>query len=571
MEDLTGKQFGQYQIVAPLGEGGMAAVYKAYQPAMERFVAIKVLPRHMASSEEFIARFRREARMLAQLQHPHILPVFDYGEANNYPYIVMPFVSSGTLAELLHKQRLPLIQVRQILTQIGDALSYAHGHGMIHRDIKPSNVLIDELGNCLLTDFGLARMAEVSTNLTASGAVMGTPAYMSPEQGAGSNIDQRSDIYSLGIVLYEMVTGRVPYTAETPVAVVFKHIQDPLPSIRKFNPNLPEAVELVLLKALAKNAADRYQTAQDFVRALQMSIQDTSENQTAVPEYSASTKTTKTIVPVEEVQVRNKWLLPSGILIGVAILAVGVFWASGGRNTQIPPTQPSADTQVLATSTLTAPTVTAIETQTTTNTSIPSTEIAALDGILAYLNDVQILYVDTFDNPPDSEWNIDAGTFEDGVMKIIGNENWFGASWNGTLGENQGVVVDFNYSIDSLSEVYVENGAWETDQYKRFGVYIGSNQVDTNAYMGKEDHGGAKFSGSLTFEPGVNYSFLMAILPNGELLEAVWNPSDTSETLFYREKFDESWAGLTWTLWIGVNQGTVQFDNFNQISFSGAK
>ena len=291
MEDLTGKQFGHYQIVAPLGEGGMAAVYKAYQPSMERYVAVKVLPRHMSSSEEFVNRFRREARLLAQLQHPHILPVFDYGEADGYPYIVMPFVQSGTLAELLHKRQQKLSEVRRIMLQIGDALSYAHTRGMIHRDIKPSNVLIDERGNCLLTDFGLARMAEASTKITTSGTVMGTPAYMSPEQGAGSTIDHRSDIYSLGIIFYEMVTGRVPYTAETPIAIVFKHIQDPLPSARKLNPALPESVELVLLKALAKNPEDRYQTAEDLVQAIQRSIPegiaaDTMSSQESMPDVA---------------------------------------------------------------------------------------------------------------------------------------------------------------------------------------------------------------------------------------------------------------------------------------------
>ena len=288
MEDLTGKQFGYYQIVAPLGEGGMAAVYKAYQPSMERYVAVKVLPRHMATSEEFVNRFRREAKLLAQLQHPHILPVFDYGEAEGYPYIVMPFVNSGTLSELLQKRHLSLPEVRRIMTQLADALSYAHTRGMIHRDIKPSNVLIDERGNCLLTDFGLARMAEASTKITTSGTVMGTPAYMSPEQGAGSDIDHRSDIYSLGIMFYEMVTGRVPYTAETPVAIVFKHIQDPLPSARKLNPNLPEAVELVLLKALAKNPDDRYQTADDFGQAIQRAISDTYDDKTQIAEQKIS-------------------------------------------------------------------------------------------------------------------------------------------------------------------------------------------------------------------------------------------------------------------------------------------
>ncbi len=285
MEDLTGKQFGPYQIVAPLGEGGMAAVYKAYQPSMERYVAIKVLPRQMAESEEFIARFKREAHLLAQLQHPHILSVFDYGQTpDGYTYIVMPFIQSGTLSDILSKRRMNLLEIRRIMTQVGDALGYAHARGMIHRDVKPSNVLIDERGNCLLTDFGLARMTDGSAKLTSSGAIMGTPAYMSPEQGAGQALDGRSDIYSLGIIFYEMVTGQVPYQAETPIAIVFKHIQDPLPPARKIVPDLPEAVERVLLKSLAKSQGDRYQNAEDFVEAVQMAIPAFPASQPVIPQ-----------------------------------------------------------------------------------------------------------------------------------------------------------------------------------------------------------------------------------------------------------------------------------------------
>ena len=272
MENLTGKQFGPYQIVAPLGEGGMAAVYKAYQPGMERYVALKVLPRNYADDAQFLARFQREAKLLAQLQHPHILPVFDFGQAEGYTYIVMPFIQSGTLTDQLKGTPVPLPRIRQIITQVGEALNYAHARGMIHRDIKPSNILIDESGNCLLTDFGLARMVEDAVNLTSTGTIMGTPAYMSPEQGSGSRIDARSDIYSLGVVLFEMATGRVPYQAETPIAVVFKHVQDPLPPARSINPDLPEAVELVILKSLAKNPEDRYQTAADMVRAIQSAV-----------------------------------------------------------------------------------------------------------------------------------------------------------------------------------------------------------------------------------------------------------------------------------------------------------
>jgi serine/threonine-protein kinase len=184
----------------------------------------------------------------------------------------MPFIQSGTLTDQLKGSPISLPRIRQVITQVGEALAYAHARGLIHRDIKPSNILIDESGNCLLTDFGLARMVEDAVNLTSTGTIMGTPAYMSPEQGSGAKIDARSDIYSLGVVLFELATGRVPYKAETPIAVVFKHVQDPLPPARSINPDLPEAVELVILKSLAKNPEDRYQTAADMVRAIQAAI-----------------------------------------------------------------------------------------------------------------------------------------------------------------------------------------------------------------------------------------------------------------------------------------------------------
>ena len=400
MEDLTGMQFGHYQIVAPLGEGGMAAVYKAFQPNMERYVAVKVLPRHMSTSEEFVIRFRREAKLLAQLQHPHILPVFDYGEADGYPYIVMPFVQSGTLAGIIQTRSLSLSEIRRIIVQIGEALSYAHMRGMIHRDIKPSNVLIDERGNCLLTDFGLARMAEASTKITSSGTVMGTPAYMSPEQGTGSNLDQRSDIYSLGIILYEMVTGRVPYTAETPVAVVFKHIQDPLPSARKLNPDLPESVELVLLKALAKSPDDRYQTADDFVRAIQRAIPENDAADKSISRDStfiASTAAPTSVPAVQpnqsqspETPLDSKTAIsgspkPRRSLIwavagfgAIALVAIIVFVGISMLGTKLLPSPSATDRVTEAIAPTNSPA--SLPTSTSLPISVPPTEISSGEG-----------------------------------------------------------------------------------------------------------------------------------------------------------------------------------------------
>lgn len=268
MEDLTGLQLGQYQVVSPLGEGGMAAVYKAYQPGIERYVALKILPRHLASDPEFYGRFEQEARLIAQLQHVHILPVHDFGEQDGYTYIVMPLIESGTLADLMTGDPLSLKRIRSVTRQVGEALDHAHSRGLIHRDIKPSNILVDEAANCLLTDFGIAKIVASSVQFTRTGAIIGTPAYMSPEQIQGETLDGRSDQYSLGIVMFEMATGRPPYNAETPPAIFVKHLHDPLPMPRELNPRLPEALELVILKCLAKDPEDRYPALSDLLHAL---------------------------------------------------------------------------------------------------------------------------------------------------------------------------------------------------------------------------------------------------------------------------------------------------------------
>ena len=269
MEDLTGMQIGPYQILESLGEGGMAAVYRGRHTAMDRLVAIKILPKHFASDPHFVLRFRREAKILSELQHPHILPVFDFGESDGYTYIVLPYIKGGTLLDLLRGRPLPLAQIRSVISQVGDALDCAHEHGLVHRDVKPSNVLVDERGNCLLSDFGLAKVVEGPDHLTTSGVIVGTPLYMSPEQCMGEKPDSRSDVYSLGVILYEMATGRPPFRAETPMGVVFKHVNDPLPPARSFNPEVLPGLERVLDRALAKDPRQRFQSARDLVWSVQ--------------------------------------------------------------------------------------------------------------------------------------------------------------------------------------------------------------------------------------------------------------------------------------------------------------
>jgi serine/threonine protein kinase len=267
MGNLVGKSLNQYRVVAQIGRGGMATVYKAYQPGLDRYVAIKVLPPYYAEEPGFVQRFTQEARAVARLRHPNILTVHDFGEADGITYIVMEFVEGGTLKQRL-AQPLAMEAAIDLTIQVGQALQYAHSEGIIHRDVKPGNVLLPRERWALLSDFGIAKIVQSTLGLTQTGVGIGTPEYMSPEQGQGLDIDGRSDIYSLGVMLHEMVTGRVPFSADTPFAVVMQHVSQALPLPSHVNPDIPESLERVILKAMAKQPAERYQTAAEMVHAL---------------------------------------------------------------------------------------------------------------------------------------------------------------------------------------------------------------------------------------------------------------------------------------------------------------
>jgi serine/threonine protein kinase/uncharacterized protein YraI len=262
---MIGTRLGSYEIIEEIGKGGMATVFRAFQPSIGRYVAIKIIHRAIAADSTALERFQREARLIARLEHPHLLPVYDYDGAHDPPYIVMRYLEGGTLKEVLDHGRLPLGDVNHIMRQVSSALDYAHRQTVVHRDIKPSNIMIDPEGNAFLMDFGIARLTGSNEGLTQTGFAVGTPGYMAPEQGMGmANIDHRADIYALGVMVFQMVTGQMPYTAETPLAVVMKHINDPVPSVRHYDPVLPEILDDAIARAMAKKPEARYSTATDF-------------------------------------------------------------------------------------------------------------------------------------------------------------------------------------------------------------------------------------------------------------------------------------------------------------------
>ncbi|MEM7344057.1 MAG: protein kinase [Chloroflexota bacterium] len=265
---MAPRKFGRYEIKSELGRGGMALVFHSYDPHFKRDVALKVLPRDSLKDSTFRARFQREAEILAMLEHHAIVPVYDFGEEAGQPYLVMRYMQGGSLDARIKRPGLSLAEASTILERIGGALDRAHQQGIVHRDLKPENILLDQFGDVFLADFGIARLiAESRASLTGN-AIIGTPFYMSPEQIHGDQeIDGRSDIYALGIILFKMLTGKLPYHSPTPSRVLMMHLLDPIPSICQIKKELPSEMETVIQRVLAKEPQNRYQSASTLIDA----------------------------------------------------------------------------------------------------------------------------------------------------------------------------------------------------------------------------------------------------------------------------------------------------------------
>ncbi len=348
MSFAIGENVGPYRIIEQLGQGGMATVFKAYHAALDRYVAIKVL--HPAFKEEpnFLSRFQREARVVARLEHPNIVPIYDFAEHKGQPYLVMKFIEGQTLKARLNEKPLTKEEAVEIVDAVGGALAYAHKQGVLHRDVKPSNVLLSPDGSIYLADFGLARMAQAGASTLSKDVMLGTPQYISPEQGQGvSDLDQGTDIYSFGVLLYEMVVGRVPFNADTPFSIIHDHIYTPLPLPSTLNPNVPQVVERVLLKSLAKDRKDRFENVEQQVIAFRTAVLDgegafleTIALQ-PVAEDGSERETSTPIIPIDvidgdknavdpEKPPRKRWpWVVAGLLISVGCLIAFLGTLSG--------------------------------------------------------------------------------------------------------------------------------------------------------------------------------------------------------------------------------------------------
>jgi len=459
MANLIGRSLGRYRILEQLGEGGMAIVYKAYDTRLERDVAVKIIRRGAFPPDQLshiLKRFEREAKALAKLSHPNIVRVLDYGDHEGSPYLVMEYLPGGTLKYRLGTP-IPWQDAVQLLIPIANALEYAHEHKIIHRDIKPSNILLAEKGQPMLTDFGIAKILEVqeTSALTGSSMVVGTPEYMAPEQWTGQTTAQ-SDIYSLGVVFYEMVTGRRPYEADTPAAILIKQASDPLPPPTKYAPNLPGEVEKILLKALAKEAGDRYQDMPALIVALERLLVDTVPSQTkrgqaveTVVERGTQTQTE----PVEQLPTgvparpaRSKSFIRGGTwaLIALFVVTGGYFVWNGLSNgpsetaTPVEATRPSKFSETSDPTATAYPTYTPYPTNTPYSTTTPyPTAISQPEPtrpptiVVPYFSAIQDMFC--YDGPAttyETHWELYAGQTAAVLAKWSGDAGWLAVDIN---------------------------------------------------------------------------------------------------------------------------------------------
>lgn len=321
-ENPQEKLLDKYTVHERIGTGGMAEVFRGHHEKLNRDVAIKVMRTSLAGDAQFTARFEREARLAASLRHPNIVQVFDFDRQNDRLFLVMEFINGGTLKQRLEDIKsagsyFSLSEIYRIMQQVSNALDYAHSQGMLHRDLKPANILLDQAGDAYITDFGIARLLD-SDEITRSGSILGTPNYMSPEQCEGKPLTFSSDIYSLGVILFELLTGETPFDADSPLAILQKHIHEPVPPLSLFRKGLPSGLDSVLQKALSKSPEDRFSTAAGLIDAFAREIYPSANPSTAALTEKSAAPATK------PEKLWAGWILP--VILIILVLSAGGYW-----------------------------------------------------------------------------------------------------------------------------------------------------------------------------------------------------------------------------------------------------
>lgn len=387
------EKFSRYELREELGQGGMATVYRAYDPMFEREVALKILNRESLNDPQTRERFERETKIIARLEHAAIVPVYDVGRDRDQLFFVMRYMAGGSLIERIQKGTLSLAEIAHILQRLGAALDYAHSKGIIHRDLKPGNILFDEFDNAYISDFGIAKLTQGTSKLTSSG-IIGTPTHMSPEQALGEPVDVRSDIYSLGVILFEMLSGKTPFEATTPLGMAYKHATEPAPHIREINPKLPAGVEPIIEKVLAKDREQRYSSGTALADAFIATLSEPLPPDVSLASPIVSAVKTNVLgleIPSSPLKPPRPFVSRSWILIGVMLLALAALAFWGYPRFAAPVSSAPATPTVTATSFVptSSPTATAtpIPTETATPTPVVNTGVGGADQIALTAND----------------------------------------------------------------------------------------------------------------------------------------------------------------------------------------
>ncbi|MBS4016456.1 MAG: serine/threonine protein kinase [Candidatus Latescibacteria bacterium] len=592
MSNLTGQSIGRYHILEQLGEGGMATVYKAFDTRLERDVAVKVIRTERLTIETMgktLKRFEREAKALAKLTHPNIVSIADYGEHDGKPYLVMPHLPGGTLKQLLSGKQMHWQDAIRLLLPIARALHYAHQQSIIHRDVKPSNILITQSGDPMLTDFGIAKIlldTEDTFDLTGTGIGIGTPEYMSPEQFQGKNVDARTDIYALGVVLYEMVTGRKPYQADTPAAVLIKQATDPLPNPKNFVANLPDMVERVLIKTLSKQAGDRYQDMHQFAQALEsLNTQDAPNEVKKITSRPASSKSWQSLLWVGILII----FLSIGLLAirGFVILDPNEIKPAEGKDahskqaeatfmvaqTSTQPYTPTYNVSTLGvkptptkflSKPLPASTNTPIK---ISSTKTPTTTFTPTYEILPPIR--KVIKNEEFNTIPSALEVYGNYKLTNGIISLespITSENIWGdddakmvTSFPIQIGN--GYLLLFRAYPGSYFLITMEYGGFNSEHYRALWFVNGDNLL---VWSGRNNN--IKRPINFQFKSLTWYYFMMRRYSEG-IEGIIWEKDKPEETQFFNIVTGTGWAQNNLIFMINVPQGVVEIDKFQELEF----